>query len=203
MKGNQCRSRHPRFLSDDPRGSVSGAGWLSHSQIPHGIRTLLEDKHCFDNKECFVWVGGHLLAPIQSNPTHGTNPLTAPQCCIFWALRDSPQISLSSTSLEIRVHPFHSSLNVRWDAEKASCYLTISPFLTNWQKPSKSDFWRTVQLMTIKPNNALLDIECFQYEWCNVWLSLKANTFLVMYLWSRVCSDKVVGSPANSNSQHV
>ena len=23
MKGNQCRSRHPRFLSDDPRGSVS------------------------------------------------------------------------------------------------------------------------------------------------------------------------------------
>ena len=81
MKGNQCRSRHPRFLSDDPRGSVSGAGWLSHSQIPHGIRTLLEDKHCFDNKECFVWVGGHLLAPIQSNPSHGTNPLTAPQCC--------------------------------------------------------------------------------------------------------------------------
>ena len=24
-----------------------------------------------------MWVGGHLLAPIQSNPTHGTNP----QCC--------------------------------------------------------------------------------------------------------------------------
>ena len=119
--------------------------WLSHSHLRHihmklWLQRVMKVGQLSNIVPCAYSVGILEVSKSQNE---------------YWKMMYS-QIALSSSSWEIKADPVRPHKSQYWDAEKASCYLTIKPFLTDWQKPSRPDFWRSLRMMTMEqkcPNN--------------------------------------------------